>query len=100
MTRLRIGHTRLNAHLHRLGMTDTPHCPWCPTQPDTPEHLLLHCPHHHFHCVALLHSLSALRLHRPTLADLLGGSPDPGLAFKTLNLTRTFLQRSNQLHRI
>ncbi|MPC59546.1 hypothetical protein E2C01_053570 [Portunus trituberculatus] len=24
LTRLRIGHTRLNAHLHRLGMTDSP----------------------------------------------------------------------------
>ncbi|XP_045112503.1 KRAB-A domain-containing protein 2-like [Portunus trituberculatus] len=27
ITRLRIGHTRLNAHLRRLGMTDSPHCP-------------------------------------------------------------------------
>ncbi len=100
VTRLRIGHTRLNAHLHRLGMTDTPHCPWCgcPTQPDTPQHLLLHCPRHHSHRVALLHSLSALQPNRPTLADLLGGSTDPGLAFKILNLTRTFLQKSNQLH--
>ncbi|MPC43857.1 hypothetical protein E2C01_037512 [Portunus trituberculatus] len=29
VTRLRIGHTRLNAHLHRLGMTESPHCPFC-----------------------------------------------------------------------
>ena len=27
ITRLRIGHTCLNIHLHKLGMTDTPHCP-------------------------------------------------------------------------
>ena len=100
ITRLRIGHTRLNAHLHRLGMTDSPHCPWCPTQLDTPEHLLLHCPRHHSHRVALFHSLSVLHLNRPTVADLLGGSADPGLAFKSLNSTRTFLQKSNQLHRI
>ncbi|XP_045119657.1 uncharacterized protein LOC123509432 [Portunus trituberculatus] len=57
VTRLRIG---LNAHLHRLGMTNSPHCPWCSTQPDTPEHLLLHCPRHHSHRVALLHSLCYL----------------------------------------
>ncbi|MPC91463.1 hypothetical protein E2C01_086501 [Portunus trituberculatus] len=61
------------AHLHRLGMTDSPHCPWCPTQPDTPEHLLLHCPRQHSHRVALLHSLSGIHPHRPTLTDLLSG---------------------------
>ncbi|MPC33538.1 hypothetical protein E2C01_026892 [Portunus trituberculatus] len=37
-------------------MTYSPHWPWCPTQPDTLEHLLLHCPCHHSHCVALLRS--------------------------------------------
>ncbi|MPC60174.1 hypothetical protein E2C01_054212 [Portunus trituberculatus] len=70
VTRLQIGHTRLNAHLHRLGMTDSPHCPWFPTEPDTQEHLLLHCPRHHSHHVALLHSLSAHQPHRPTMTDL------------------------------
>ncbi|KAG0718269.1 RNA-directed DNA polymerase from mobile element jockey [Chionoecetes opilio] len=99
VTRLRIGHTRLNSHLHKLGMTEDPHCPWCPTQLDTPEHLL-HCPRHHSHRMALLQSLSPLLLRRPTLAELLGGSPDPGLAFKVLKHTRTFLQKSGQLHRI
>ncbi|KAG0713306.1 Nucleic-acid-binding protein from mobile element jockey [Chionoecetes opilio] len=100
VTRLRIGHTRLNSHLHKLGMTDDPHCPWCPTYLDTPEHLLLQCPRHHSHRTALLQSLYPLLLRRPTLADLLGGSPDPGLAFKILKHTRTFLQKSGQLHRI
>ncbi|MPC54104.1 hypothetical protein E2C01_048011 [Portunus trituberculatus] len=95
VTRLRTGHTRLNAHLHRLGMTDSPHCPWCPTQPDTPEHLLLHCPHHHSHRVALLHSLSAIHPHRPTLTDLQGSCTNATQAFKTLNL-----QKTNQLHHI
>ena len=26
VTRLRIGHSRLNSHLHKLGMTENPHC--------------------------------------------------------------------------
>ncbi|MPC09249.1 hypothetical protein E2C01_001852 [Portunus trituberculatus] len=95
-TRLRIGHTRLNAH---LGMTDSPHCPCCPTQPDTPEHLIVHCPRHHSHRVVLFHALSAIHPHRPTLTDL-GGCTNTTQAFKTLNLTRTFLQKTNQLHRI
>ncbi|MPC57753.1 hypothetical protein E2C01_051740 [Portunus trituberculatus] len=83
VTRLRIGLTCLNAHLHRLGMTDSSHCPWCPTQPDTPEHLFLHCPRHHSHRVALLHSLSAIHPHRPTLTDLLGDCTNTTQAFKT-----------------
>ncbi|MPC54059.1 hypothetical protein E2C01_047966 [Portunus trituberculatus] len=87
-----------NAHLHRLGMTNSPHCPWCPTQPDTLEHLLLHCPRHHSHRVALLHC--AIHPHKPTLTNLLGGCTNPAQAFKTFNLTRTFLQKTNQLHRI
>ncbi|MPC09639.1 hypothetical protein E2C01_002256 [Portunus trituberculatus] len=42
---LRIGYTRLNAHLHRLGMTDSPHCPWCPTRhPRTPAPALSSSP--------------------------------------------------------
>ena len=100
VTRLRIGHTRLNNHLHRLGMVEDPHCPWCPTQPDTPEHLLLHCPRHHSHRTQLFHSLASLHIHRPTVADLLGGSQDPGQAFKILKHTRTFLTKTEQFHRI
>ncbi|MPC54221.1 hypothetical protein E2C01_048129 [Portunus trituberculatus] len=39
-------------------MTDSPHCPWCPTQPNTPEHLLLHCPRHrHSHCMGRMQLL-------------------------------------------
>ncbi|KAG0710335.1 hypothetical protein GWK47_023033 [Chionoecetes opilio] len=82
VTRLRIGHTRLNAHLHKLGMTADPHCPWCPTYPDTPEHLLLQCPRHHSHRTALLQSLSPLLLRRPTLADLLGWLSRPRLGLQ------------------
>ncbi|MPC49656.1 hypothetical protein E2C01_043466 [Portunus trituberculatus] len=100
VTRLRIGHTSLNAHIHKLTMSNSPHCHWCPTQPDTPEHLLLHCSHHPQHHVALLHSLSTFQLYRLTLTDLLGASTNSTLAFKALNLTRTFLYKSNQLHHI
>ena len=94
VTRLRNGHSLFNAHMHRLGLADTPHCPWCLTQPDTPQHLLLHCPRHHSYRTALLHSLALIKIHRPTVADLLGGSQDPGKAYKTLKYTRVFFQKS------
>ncbi|KAG0725791.1 hypothetical protein GWK47_004551 [Chionoecetes opilio] len=82
-----------------LGMTDDPKCPWCPTYLDTPEHLLPAMSSHHSHRTVLFQSLyppsPADQLYRP-----LGGSPAPGLAFKILKHTRTFLQKSSQLHRI
>ena len=82
--------------MHMLGMTDSPYWRWYPTQSDPPEHLVLHFFHHHLCHVALLHSISALQLHKPTLIDFQGGSTNPNLAFKTLNLTRTFLHKKNK----
>lgn len=70
ITRPKIGYSRLNCHLYGLGMTDTLHCLWCPTQLDTPKHLLLHCLRHHYYCVVFLQSMSLLYIHRKTLADL------------------------------
>ncbi|MPC61389.1 hypothetical protein E2C01_055461 [Portunus trituberculatus] len=63
---------------------DTPHCLWCPMQPNTPEHLLPHCLHHHSHHTAFLHFLSSLHICRPSLADLFEGFQDSGLAFNIL----------------
>ncbi|XP_069190266.1 uncharacterized protein [Procambarus clarkii] len=61
ITRLRIEHTCLAAHLHRLRLVDSPYCQWCPTQEDTVEHLLLHCPRFHS---ARIRLQSAVRLRR------------------------------------
>ena len=43
--RLRTGHCRLRAHLHRIGLSHTPDCP-CETGSQTPEHILQSCPLH------------------------------------------------------
>ncbi|KAK7097663.1 hypothetical protein V1264_004608 [Littorina saxatilis] len=43
--RLRTGHCRLRAHMHRLGLSHTPNC-LCETGPQTPEHILQTCPLH------------------------------------------------------
>jgi hypothetical protein len=44
LTGLRTGHIALNAHLHRIKRTDTPHCPSCPNETENVKHLLLECP--------------------------------------------------------
>ena len=43
--RLRTGHCRLRSHLHRLGLSHTPDCPY-ETSIHTPEHILQSCPLH------------------------------------------------------
>ena len=41
--RLRTGHYRLGAHLHKLKVVTTPQCHWN-TEHQTPEHVLQRCP--------------------------------------------------------
>ncbi|KAJ6619907.1 hypothetical protein B0H10DRAFT_1628135, partial [Mycena sp. CBHHK59/15] len=41
---LRIGHTILNKHLHRIKRADTPVCPACHREDKSVLHYLLHCP--------------------------------------------------------
>ena len=42
MARLRLGCTRLNYHMHKIGLADSPDCSYC-RQPETIDHFLLHC---------------------------------------------------------
>lgn len=41
--RLRTGHCRLNYHMHKMKITQSPQCV-CQTGPQTPEHILQACP--------------------------------------------------------
>ncbi|MPC58567.1 hypothetical protein E2C01_052574 [Portunus trituberculatus] len=56
----------------------------------------------HLHSLGMSDSLQLplLPYIAPTLTDLLGSSTNSNLAFKTLNFTRTVLQKMNQLHHI
>ena len=45
ITRLRIGHCGLRAHLHRFNPSDTQNCNTC-NQPETIDHFLFHCQNH------------------------------------------------------
>ena len=43
-TQLRTRHAPLNQHLHRIGKSDSPHCPACPGREETIYHLIFDCP--------------------------------------------------------
>ena len=72
LARLRIGHSRLNAHLHRFGLTDDPNCSFCLT-PATTKHLLEECLKYNTQRNSLYHSLHKLGILNPNTRILLGG---------------------------
>ncbi|XP_050706619.1 uncharacterized protein LOC126991996 [Eriocheir sinensis] len=101
LTRLRLGHTRLGAHLHRLRLVPDPHCPWCRTVEDTIEHLLLHCPRHHSQRVLLRHQLRALDVPTFDLPTLLAAAGvHPSRQEAVTRLTCAFLRKTGQLTRL
>ncbi|KAG0725444.1 Zinc finger protein 622 [Chionoecetes opilio] len=101
LTRLRLGHTTLTAHLHHLRLSPDPHCPWCMNFPETIEHFLLQCPHFHLHRVVLHSQLLALNVTTFDLPTLLAaaGVP-PSRQHPVIRLTCAFLRKTGQLPRL
>ncbi|XP_045122669.1 uncharacterized protein LOC123511112 [Portunus trituberculatus] len=98
LTCLRLGHTRLTAHLHRLGLSLDPYCPWCRMVEETIEHFLLHWPRFHSHCVVLCDHLVALGVSTfdlPTLLVAVGVHSSHQAT--VLCLTCVFLKKCGQL---
>ena len=101
LTRLRLGHTRLNAHLHRLRLVPDPHCPWCRTVEETIEHFLLHCPRFPSQRVLLRHQLRALDVLTFDLPTLLAAAGvHPSQQDSVIRLTCAFLRKTGQLTRL
>ena len=101
LTRLRLGHIRLNAHLHRLRLSPDPNCPWCRSVPDTIDHLLLQCPRFHSQRVLLRSQLIALRIPTFDLPTLLAAAGvHPTQQHTVLRLTCAFLKKTGQLSRL
>ncbi|XP_045136139.1 uncharacterized protein LOC123519049 [Portunus trituberculatus] len=101
LTRLRLGHTTLNAHLHRLRLAPDPDYPWCRSVPETIEHFLLQCPHFYSQRVLLRAQLIALgvsTLDLPTLLAAAGVHPTKQHA--VLRLTCVFVKKMGQLSRL
>ncbi|XP_069156510.1 uncharacterized protein [Procambarus clarkii] len=102
ITRLRIGHTCLAAHLHRLRLVDSPYCQWCPTQEDTLEHLLLHCPRFHSARVRLQSAVRRLNIPCLTVPVLLDGADarDEDVRHDILRHTFRFIRHVSGLKRL
>ncbi|KAG0719748.1 COP9 signalosome complex subunit 4 [Chionoecetes opilio] len=101
LTCLRLRHTTLTVHLHRLRLSPDPHCPWCMNIPETIEHFLLQCPRFHSHRVMLHSELLALNVTTfdlPTLLAAAGVSPSRQHAI--IRLTCAFLRKTGQLPRL
>ncbi|KAG0721067.1 DNA repair protein RAD51 3 [Chionoecetes opilio] len=98
LTRLRLWHTTLTVHRHRLRLSPDPHCPWCMNFPETIEHFLLQCRRFHSHRVVLHSQLLALNINTFDLPTLLAaaGVP-PSRQHAVIRLTCAFLRKTGQL---
>ena len=72
MARLRIGHSRLKAHLFRFGLTTDPNCITCGV-PENTKHILVECSRTRRERGALSLKLGRLGIQTPTTRVLLGG---------------------------
>ncbi|MPD00635.1 hypothetical protein E2C01_096120 [Portunus trituberculatus] len=101
LTHLRLGHTRLIAHLHRMSLALDPYCLWCISIPETINHFMLECPRFHSHCVVLQEQFRALGVTTFDLSTLLGATGiDLSRQSAVLHLTCAFLNKTNQLQRL
>ena len=71
MARLRIGHSRLKAHLFRFGLTTDPNCSTC-GDPENTVHVLEECARTRRERGYMLHKLSRLGIQTPNTKILNG----------------------------
>ena len=99
ITRLRIGHSSLNAHLHRIGVVDDPACEWC-GQDDTIHHFIFVCPRHHSERITLQDRLNKLNISFNE-QNLLGGGPhEENIKRKIMRFFKIFIHKSSRLGNI
>ena len=72
MTRLRIGHSRLRAHLFRFGLVDDPNCNTCAV-PENSKHIMEECHRSRHERTILFQKMRTLGIQRPNTRVLLGG---------------------------
>ena len=97
MARLRIGHSRLGAHMFRIGLAASPNCVFCGV-PETVEHFLLRCYRlHSFRC-EMLAAISRLGVRPVSLSVLLGGGAySLDMKERLAYLVMGFLRKSGKL---
>ena len=97
MARLRIGHSRLGAHMFRIGLATSPNCVFCGV-PETVEHFLMRCYRFHSLRCGMLAAISRLGVQPITLSVLLGGGVHTlDMKGRIAYLVMGFLRKSGRL---
>ena len=100
MARLRLGHSRLRAHLHRINMVDSPDCLHCMV-PETIEHVLLQCHRHYSKRCILRQQLIRMGIINIDIITLLGGGNlDNRIKEKIANFLIKFLIHTGKINDI
>ena len=96
MARLRLGYTRLNKHMFRIGISDSPNCIYC-NIPETIDHYLLHCPRYHSYRTELKRKLEELGIKTISKNILLGGGTiDKEKKLKILKCTQKYIKETKK----
>ena len=87
LTQLRTGHIPLNEHLHRIKLSETPYCPYCPRTLESINHFLLHCSKYIIHRHTLV---SALKRDAFCIPHMLSDPPAIRHTLNYINATGRF----------
>ena len=97
MARLRIGHSRLKAHLFRFGLVNDPNCNTCAV-PENTKHILEECYRSRQERRVLYQKMHALGIQRPSTKVLLGGGDyDIALQGEIMKAMEYFLTSSGSI---
>ena len=99
LTRLRIGHTGLNHHLHRIGILQSPNCDWCGEE-ETIQHALFRCIRHHSARQEMYQSLRRIEVTPNTRNLFGGGAYSTEINAVILRIFKIFLKKSALLKHI
>ena len=100
MARLRIGHSRLKAHLFKFGLANDPNCSTCDV-PENTQHILEECARSRRERYDMQQKLHTLGVHLPSTKVLLGGGNyDSALQGEIMKVVEHFLKSSGSLERI
>ncbi|KAL7635514.1 UNVERIFIED_CONTAM: hypothetical protein RMT77_014583 [Armadillidium vulgare] len=101
MFRLRVGHTGLKAHLHKLKLAQSPSCPHCAFPTETVEHFLIHCPQYMVARNLLFSRLRTLGVSLINATTLLALNNVPPVGKqKAWQYIQQFLRQTGNLYRI